>query len=69
MAQIHIERKIRQKPVWPWLLLLLVVLGIVAWLMLADDSAALKKPDTNTEINYFQESPGTVVYAYLEKGN
>ena len=67
MAEIHIERKSRKKPVWPWILLLLVVLGIVAWLMLADDSTELGEPDTGVEINYLHELPGQMAYFSLKQ--
>ncbi|TPE46216.1 hypothetical protein [Pontibacter mangrovi] len=29
MAEINIERK--KKPAWPWILLLLIILALVAW--------------------------------------
>lgn len=34
MAEINIEKK---KPVWPWILLAILILGLIAWFVLDDD--------------------------------
>nr|WKN38096.1 hypothetical protein K4G66_05195 [Tunicatimonas sp. TK19036] len=66
MAEIHIERKTRKKPVWPWVLLLLVVLGVVAWLMLADNPTVVNDSENELKINYQQELPDKLAYVFLQ---
>lgn len=34
MAEIKVEKK---KPVWPWILLIIIILGIVVYLFVYDD--------------------------------
>lgn len=48
MAEINIEKK--KKPVWPWILLviLLVLIGWVAYEFLRDDTSVDVDVDTNT---------------------
>lgn len=65
MAEIRIERKTRKKPVWPWILLLLVVLGVVAWLMLADNPTALDEPENELKINFLQETSRQTASIFL----
>lgn len=60
MAEIRIERKTRKKPVWPWVLLLLLILGIIAWLMLADEPSELGAADIGTVVNYHLPSSGKI---------
>ncbi|MEM9829092.1 MAG: hypothetical protein AAF944_00560 [Bacteroidota bacterium] len=39
MTDLRLNRKTRQKPIWPWLLLLLVVLAIMFWLISTEPSS------------------------------
>ncbi|WP_276496262.1 hypothetical protein [Pontibacter litorisediminis] len=49
MAEINIERK--KKPMWPWILLLLVIIGLIAWALYE----LTNEPD---EVEY-EEAPAT----------
>lgn len=47
MAEIKIEKK---KPVWPWILLGLIILGIILYFLFANDNDGIDDmDDTNTE--------------------
>ena len=43
MAEIHVEPKKKTTPVWVWLLIGLLILGIIAFILLRN-----KKTDANT---------------------
>ena len=49
MAEINIERK--KKPVWPWVLLLLVIVALIAW--------ALYQNSNNESETTAREAPAT----------
>ena len=49
MAEINIERK--KKPMWPWLLLLLVIIALIGW-------ALYEMTNEPTETEY-DEAPAT----------
>lgn len=46
MAEIGIEKK---KPIWPWIILVLVILAILYFLIFANDDETDDMNDTNTE--------------------
>lgn len=46
MAEIGIEKK---KPIWPWIILVLVILAILYFLFFADSDGTDEMEDTNTE--------------------
>lgn len=49
MAEINIERK--KKPMWPWLLLLLVIIALIAW--------ALYEMTNEPDETEYEEVPAT----------
>ncbi|UJH91998.1 hypothetical protein LZ575_05060 [Antarcticibacterium sp. 1MA-6-2] len=44
MAEIKIEKK---KPVWPWILLALIILGIILYFVFADNDNEIDDVDEN----------------------
>lgn len=46
MAEIKVEKK---KPVWPWILLGLIILGIILYFVFADDDNEIDDMEDNTE--------------------
>ncbi|MCK0125073.1 hypothetical protein MWU76_11735 [Gelidibacter sp. F2691] len=72
MAEIKIEKK---KPVWPWVILILVVLGIIAYFVYANDEDINDDFDdditneqvidtTNTQSSYDSYNTGTTNSSY-----
>lgn len=72
MAEIKIEKK---KPVWPWVILILVVLGIIAYFVYANDEDVNDDFDdditneqvidtTNTQSSYDSYNTGTTNSSY-----
>ncbi|HET8753622.1 MAG TPA: hypothetical protein VFM59_04605 [Salinimicrobium sp.] len=53
MAEIEIEKK---KPVWPWILLVLIILAILYFLVFADDDNTADDVD-DTNIEQVEEAP------------
>ncbi|NCA86552.1 MAG: hypothetical protein EOM83_13435 [Clostridia bacterium] len=47
MAEIKIEKK---KPVWPWILLAVVVVGLIIWWVAADDDVDRIMTDDTTQV-------------------
>lgn len=46
MAEIKIEKK---KPVWPWILLGLIILGVILYFLLADNDDSMDDMEDDVE--------------------
>lgn len=61
MAEIHVKRK-SSGPNWPWILLILLAVGIVGWLLLDTD-------DAENDMAYIQESEEVTDNEYATDDN
>jgi hypothetical protein len=59
MAEIHVQPKKKTTPVWVWLLIALVVLGIIAFILLRN-----KKTDQSSTVN----SPNPTSFVQVQDG-
>ncbi|MEK6478495.1 hypothetical protein WJR50_13210 [Catalinimonas sp. 4WD22] len=62
MAEIHVERKTK-KPVWPWVVLLIIVLLIVVGWIFFNDASNDQLPD-DVEINSIEQTTPERSMAY-----
>jgi hypothetical protein len=63
MAEIHVEAKKRATPVWIWVVIGLLVLGVIAYVLLrnkkTDESNTGDKPNTTS---YIQDTKTVLSY-------
>ena len=61
MAEIHVEAKKKTTPVWIWIVIALIVLGVIAYIFLrnkrADEGNAGHKPNTTSYIRDLKALP------------
>lgn len=62
MAEIHVERKTK-KPIWPWVLLIVIVLLVALGVWLFNDASDDQIPD-EVEINSVERPAPELATAY-----